>query len=399
MTAPINTADARRFTGGGTFTWVARILGVLGLAATGAGYFVAPQQAAYSYLVAFAYWTGLAVGSLILLAIFHAVGAKWMMALRRLLETMGTMVVPMAVLFIPIALSLGQVYIWVNPPDSLPEHTLHLLHFKHGYLNPQAFLLRTFFYFAVWVAFSTVMFMLSGRQDQSRGAVLAEKLRIWATGSIPFLGLTLTFAAFDWMMSLEPTWFSTMFGVYYFAGSFLTAIATLTVVAVHVRGSAIDQTWIGKKQFHNLGMMLLGFTAFWAYIGYCQFMLIWDANLPEEVTWYVSRAKNHWMVYAIFMALVHFVLPFLALLSRKLKEKPRLLGFVALWLLVAHLLDVHYIIMPALHPDAPAPHPLDLAAFLGVGGAAISFALWRLKGWYAVPVGDPRLDEALRLAQ
>jgi hypothetical protein len=318
-----------------------------------------------------------------------------MIVLRRPLELMGTSIAVFAVLFLPIALALRSLFLWVEPPATLSEHALHLLHHKAAYLNVPFFLLRSAVYFAIWIAVAFALYRWSIRQDETADAALTDKMRRLGTGSLPLLGLTITFAAFDWLMSLDPTWFSTIFGVYYFAGSMVGAVALLTLFAVYgPRGE-----WGGLPHLHNLGKLLLTFTSFWAYIAFSQFMLIWAANLPEEVPWYLARLNRQWQGWAVLVTLAQFVLPFILLLSRSLKLRPRALGAVAMWLLLAHFLDLYWLVMPALHEVGPRPHPLDLTAFLGLGAAGLTFGLWQLRGRFAVPVGDPALAESVGYVQ
>src|SRR5262249_42971530 len=225
---------------------------------------------------------------------------------------------------------------------------------------------------------------------------LTVKQRRLGAGSLPFLALSITFAAFDWLMSLDPTWYSTIFGVYYFAGSFLGAIALLTLTTALARGANLFGSLVSPDHYHNLGNFLLAFTVFWAYIAFSQFMLIWIANLPEEVTWYLVRTGGKWRAVAVALAMAQFVLPFFALLSSEIKRNPRTLAAVAAWILVWHYLDVYWLVMPALHREAPAPHWTDLAAFAGVGGIAVAYTLWTLRGSYTIPVGDPYLHASLQ---
>ncbi len=388
-----------RYQGGSRLLSASLTLGVLGLLLTGLSFIANPQQALFSYLVGFAYWFSLAIGSLFLLSIFHAANAKWPVLLRRMLEIMAFTVIVFAPLFLPIAAGMKHLFVWVSPPANLPEQTLELLKHKQPYLNVPFFLARTAVYFVVWIAVSALLNAWSARQDEVEDLGLTTRQRRLGASSLPFLAITLTFAAFDWLMSLHPTWYSTIFGVYYFAGGFLGAIAAWVVITVRARGPNLYGALASPDHYQSMGNFLFAFTVFWAYIGFSQFMLIWMADLPEEVRWYLLRATGRWEAVAVALFFGHFLLPFFALLSRALKRTPRPLGLVAAWLLFFHYLDVYWIIMPALHPQAPHPHWADLTAWVGIGGIAVAFGIWRIRGRYTVPVGDPYLQISLQYRQ
>jgi hypothetical protein len=235
------------------------------------------------------------------------------------------------------------------------------------------------------------------RQDSAGGVTLSLWQRRLGAGSLPFLALTMTFAAFDWMMSLDPRFFSTIFGVYWFAGSFMAAFAVTIVGAVATRD---DATAFGHhlnvEHFHALGKFLLAFTAFWAYVAFSQFMLIWIANIPEEVPWYILRIDGGWLWVGVFLAIFHFVVPFFLLMNRGVTRNPPALAKVALGLLLVHWVDLYWLVMPHLHPAGPRPWLFDLTAFVGIGGTAIAFTVYRMRGAASVPVKDPYIEDSLR---
>ena len=356
-----------------------------------------PRRALYAYLVAFVYWLGIALGALILLGALHAAKAKWPVVLRRFLETVPQTLPLFAVLFVPIALGMGHLFLWTHPLAELEPELVHAVEHKLPYLNVPFFLARAAFYFAFWIAVAFTLRAWSTRQDRSGGTTLTVWQRRLGAGSLPFLALTMTFAAFDWMMSLDPRFFSTIFGVYWFAGSFQGAFAVTIVAGAIGRGEKdLFAAHMNADHFHALGKFLLAFTAFWAYVAFSQFMLIWIANIPEEVPWTLVRTSRGWGAVGISLAALHFLAPFFLLLSRDLKRNPRALALLAGWQLLMHWVDVYWLVMPRLHPDAPAPGWVDLTAFVGVGGAAVAFTLWRLRGAVTVPVKDPYLEDSLR---
>jgi hypothetical protein len=385
------------YQGGRRALGLAAAAGAAGLALTalGAVAFDA-RRALFAYLVAFVYWTGIAVAALILLGAFHASNARWPVVIRRFLESVPQVLPLLAVLFVPIVLGRHHLFPWVDP-HALEGELRHLVEHKAPYLNVPFFVGRAAFYFAFWFLVAHLLRAWSIRQDSAGGVTLTKWQRRLGAGSLPFLALTLTFAAFDWMMSLDPRFFSTIFGVYWFAGSFMAIFAVTIVAATLTRGDlSAFGAHMNTEHFHSLGKFMLAFVAFWAYVAFSQFMLIWIANIPEEVPWYILRIDGGWRWVGAFLALFHFLVPFFLLLSRDLKRNPRALAVVAGWLLLVHWVDLYWLVMPHLDPAGPRPSLWDLTAFVGVGGAAIAFGLLRMRGTAAVPLRDPYLDDSLR---
>jgi len=388
--------NATPFQGGSRLTGSAAAVAAAGLGLTAAGALADPRQALASYLVAFVYWLGIALGALILLSALHASKARWPVVLRRFLETIPQTLPLFAVLFVPIALGLRHVFLWVEP-GALTGELARVVAHKRPYLNVPFFLARAAVYFVVWIGVASLLRRWSVRQDLAGGHALTLAQRRLSAASLPFLALTLSFAAFDWMMSIDPRFYSTIFGVYWFAGSFLGAFAVLVIAAAATRASPDHfGRHLNADHVHSLGKFLLAFTAFWAYIAFSQFMLIWIANVPEEVPWYIVRTGSPWGRVGIFLALGHFALPFFVLLSRALKRDARRLALVAGWLLLVHWVDLHWVIMPHVHEAGPAVSWLDLTAFVGVGAAFLAALVWRMRGAATVPVRDPYLEESLR---
>jgi len=388
-----------RFQGGRGLMMGGALGGVVLVLATLAGLAIDPQHAMFSYLVAYAYWAGIGMASVLLLMIFHAFGAKWMVVLRRPLEAMATTVILFAVLFIPIIVGLKHLYIWVEPPATLGREALKVLAHKQPYLNQTFFVVRTAFYFLWLIVISTRLFGWSTQQDQSGVVDLTRKQRLLGTGALPLTALVFTFAAFDWLMSLNPLWFSTIFGVYYFAGSFVSVFSVLSIAILRARGKGQFGDYVSIEHTHNVGKLMLSFTAFWGYIAFSQFMLIWIANLPEEIPFFAVRLKGEWAWVGVLMIFGQFFIPFGALLSRSLKRDPRKLARVAVWILAIHFVDIYWLILPTLTPDAIGLHWTTLTAFVGIGLLAISFTIWRMRGRFAVPVKDPYLADSLGYRQ
>ena len=399
--------NAPPFTGGRSLVTRAAIVGVVGLGLTAAGAAMDVRRALFAYLVAFVFWLGIALAALVFLMANEAANARWYVVIRRLLETIPTSLVVFAVLFVPIALGMRQIYPWVDPsaathaplqPWAHGEGPLatHLWEHRHPFLNVPFFLARAGLYVAIWLPVALALRAWSLRQDGSGDPALTRKMRRLATGGLPFVALAITFAAVDWQMSLSAFIFSTIFGVYWFAGSLVAALGVLILAVAAGRREEPLKGALNANHLHSLGKYLFAFTCFWAYVAFSQYLLIWVANLPEEVPWYLVRGDSGWRPVGIFLALFHFVLPFLILLSRNLKRRMRPLVVMAVWLIAAHYVDVYWVVMPPLSPSGPRPSWMDLAALAGVGGVAIAWAASRLRGPPILPVRDPYLQESLR---
>lgn len=388
-----------RFQGGRTVMMGGAAGGVVLLLATFAGLAIDAQRTMFSYLVAFAYWGGISMAALLLLMIFHAFGAKWMVVLRRPLEAMATSVALFAVLFVPIILGMKHLYVWVDPPATLGREALKLLVHKRPYLNQTAFIVRAAIYFVLFGLIAGRLFRWSTQQDESGAIALTRRQRVLGTGALPLVSLLFTFAAFDWLMSLNPLWFSTIFGVYFFGGSFVSIFSVLAIASHLARGKNLFGDFVNDEHIHNVGKLMLSFTAFWGYIAFSQFMLIWVANLPEEIPFFIVRLKNAWAALGVVLIFGQFFIPFGALLSRSLKRDRRKLALVAVWILAIHYVDVYWLIVPTLSPDSLGFHWTSITAFLGIGLLAVSFTVWRLRGRFTIPVKDPYLADSLGYKQ
>jgi hypothetical protein len=376
-------AEVPRFAGGRGLLVGSAVAGAVGMAATLVLGLVAPRQTLFSYLLALLFWLTLAVGMLGWLASFHAAHARWMVVLRRLMEAMTAPLAVLAVLFIPLAAATGHVYDW-------PEH-------KRFYFNLGFWIGRAAVYFGIWIAVAHLLWRWSVRQDGDGALAWTRRQRVLSAAALPPIGLALTFAAFDWVMSLHPDWQSTIFGLYLLGGAQAGSIALVIVVATGAeRGGGPLAGMLTRAHFHSLGKLLLSFVCFWGYMAFSQYMLMWIGNLPEEIPWYLVRTHGAWKPIAIALALGHFGVPFLILLSAQLKRRPVGLSAVAAWILVIHLVDCYWLIMPELHPGSAMPHLADLTALVGVGGLCAAFVVWRLRGHFPVPIRDPYAAQALR---
>ena len=349
-----------------------------------------------AYLVAYLFWSGLSLGCLALLMLHHVVGGAWGAMIRRVLEA-GTRTLPlMVVLFVPLLYGLTTLYSW-----SRPEVVAHdvLLQHKSAYLNVPFFVQRAAAYFAIWLI---VMFFLnhwSRQQERVAGAPqerpVQRRLRLLSAPGLMLYVLTVTFAAVDWVMSLEPHWYSTLYGVVILVGQMLAALALAIVLITQLAEAPPVSTVLTPQHLHDLGNLLLAFVMLWAYIGFSQFLIIWAGNLPEEVPWYIHRTQGGWEWLGRFVLLLHFGLPFVVLLSRTSKRRAQVLGRLAAGLLVMHLLELFWLVLPAFSPSSLAIHWLDVGLPIGMGGLWMAVFVWQLQRRALLPLHDPRLQEVV----
>jgi hypothetical protein len=352
-----------------------------------------PKQFFFSWLVSFLFFLSLALGGLFFVLIQYAAQGGWGTVVRRIGETIFATIPVMAALFLPLVLGLHDLYEWSHA-DAV-EHDA-LLRWKAPFLNVPFFLIRAALYFGCWSFIALLYYRVSRRQDATADPVAAyARLRRLAGPAIIVVAITQTFASIDWIMSLTPHWYSTIFGVYFFAGSFVGFIALLSVVAVAMRRAGLLDTVISAEHLHDIGKLLFAFTAFWAYIGFSQFFLIWYANLPEETIWYKARLEGSWKTVSIVLMAGHFGAPFFYLMGRAVKRRGSTLAFGGAWLLGMHFVDLYWQVMPTLHPEGLRPSALDVAAFVAVGGCFVAAASWLMRRHALVPLRDPRLAESL----
>ena len=372
----------------------ALIVGIIGLLIAASGFFVDRQQFFFSYLTAFSFWMTITLGGLFFTLIHNVTSAMWSTVLRRILETIMMTIPVMALLAIPVLLGIKDLYLWSDAGTVAGDL---LLQKKAAYLNIPFFVIRTVFYFVVWFLLARVLYKISKQQDESFDPEQKEKLRQRSAPGILLFAVTITFASFDWLMSLDPHWYSTIFGVYIFAGSFLSAIAVVVLIGLSLRKRDLLTDTFTVEHYHDLGKFLFSFTVFWGYMAFSQYFLIWYANIPEETIWFGHRWIGSWKVVTMVLVFGHFVIPFLALMPRAAKRNFKFLKFMAYWILLMHFIDLHWIIMPTIHHHGVHFSWMDVAALIGIGGIFVSF-FWRryLKG-ALVPVNDGKLADSIKL--
>lgn len=384
---------------------VAAVVALIGALGAMFGYRVDAQRFAFSYLFAFAVVWTLALGSLFFVLIQHLTASGWSVGVRRSAEFVlgGMSILPL--LFLPLLLCLGTLYEWVDAHHhavdaghSAIETALHhrLLAHKSSFLNLPFFLLRTCCYFVIWLALAALYRRWSFRQDESGDAALTVRMAKGSPLALALFGLSLTFAAIDWLMSLEPTWYSTIFGVYVFASSVVSALALLIVLTMALKARGYLDDAVTVEHYHDLGKLMFGFTCFWAYIAVSQMLLIWYAGIPEEATYYHRRWDTAgWRAVSLTLILGHFCLPFLFMISRVTKRRLPWLRFAAGWMLFMHAVDMYWFVMPYASKHGLQLHWLDIACLLFTLGAFFAVVFRRMLGVSLVPVGDPRLARAL----
>ena len=355
-----------------------------------------PQQFYRSYLFAYLFWLGLSLGSLAIVMLHHLTGGSGGFAIRRLLEA-GMRTLPlMALLFLPLVLAVERIWPWAahdvaSAHDPLLEH-------KAGYLNVPFFVARTAFYFAVWIWFAWIMLRLSSKHDRTGDPGPERRARTLAGPGLGIYGLTMTFAAFDWGMSLEPHWFSTMYGVIFIVGQVLSTLAFAVVAAAWLRKRPPFSRFLAVGHFHDLGNLMFAFVMLWAYVNFSQYLIIWSANISEETPWILHRTGHGWQNIALFLIGFHFLVPFFLLLSRKTKRSTQTLAAVAVLLIVMRFADLYWLIGPAFHREGFAIDALDLVTPVALGGLWLAWFVQQLKGRPLISLQDVRLQGSLEQA-
>jgi hypothetical protein len=364
----------------------------LGVLAMLAGALASPAQFFHSYLYAYVYWVGFGIGCLAIVMIYHLTGGGWGVAVRRILEAGAGTLPFMAVLFVPMLFGLHDIYEWTHTDAMRADAVLRL---KMPYLNVPFFVARAAVYFAAWTALVFFLTKWSREQDLTGDPRCAVSMRKLSGGGIVLLAFTVTFAVFDWVMSLDPHWFSTIFGMLFLGGQGLGAMAFVIAIAYLLARRPEFGRVFAPTILNDLGNLLLAFVMVWAYLSFSQLLIIWAGNLPEEIPWYLNRIAGGWNVIAIALAVFYFAVPFSVLLSRKNKRQHRRLASIAVAIIVARLLDVFFLIMPEFYKGRLTAHWMDAAAIAGIGGLWITVFLWRLGAMPLLAPNDPELASAL----
>lgn len=359
------------------------ILGVI-------GFFSDHHRALLNYLMAYMFILSIGIGSLLLIALEYVGGADWSVPIRRVVEFLAAIIIFLPILVLPLVFNIHDIFHWAHEEAVSSDA---ILKGKSPYLNQTFFLIRVFVILAIWGLFYYLLIRNSNAQDSSRDQLLTKKNIILSAIFIPVFAITITITAVDWLMSLEPHWFSTIFGVYFFASSVVASLAAITLFVVILKEKGFMHPKLVDDHLFSLGALQFAFINFWAYIAFSQYLLIWYANLPEENFWFIHRWQHGWEYLSIILILTHFIVPYAALLSQPAKMDPKRLKFISVWILFAHFIDIYWLVMPNFKGYYFSW--IDFVVPLLVVGVIILIFNYRAKKSNLVPVGDPKLKKGL----
>jgi len=376
---------------------LALIVGGVATALMVVGLLLDRQQFLRSWLLGWMFWIGLAVGSLALLMLQYLTGGAWGMVIRRPLEASTRTLWLLVLLFVPLAVGVKTLYVWAHPEDPALEEVLReAIHTKIGYLNVPFFLARAALYFGAWMGLAFFLNRWSEELDRTGDFAVEKKIRTLCGPGLAIYVLTIAFAAVDWVMSLEPRWFSTIFGLLWLASQALSAQSFGIAILYFLTREGPMSELVSRAHFHDLAKLLFAFVMIWAYFAFSQYLIIWSGNLPEEITWYVTRLQNGWQWFGIALVVLQFVVPFLLLMPRSFNFNKSLVLKICGLVLVMRLVDLFWMTAPAFHPKAVSVHWMDLVAPVAIGGLWLSEYLRQLALRPLLPVGASGLEEALR---
>ncbi|MCP4798476.1 MAG: quinol:cytochrome C oxidoreductase [bacterium] len=345
----------------------------------------------FSYLVNYAYFLSISLGAFTFIPLMFVTKASWNIVLRRLAEVTVAVMPVLALLAIPVIYFSGNIYGWAAPGA---EH-IHALEHKAGYLNTTAFTIRWVIYFAIWTGYSLFFWRSSVRQDTTGDVEITKKMEKLSGSAILIGALTIAAAAFDLVMSIDPLWFSTIFGIYYWCGGFVTFFAMLTLAIMGLQNSGRMEKIISPEHFHDLGKLMFAFTFFWGYVAFSQYMLYWYANIPEETSWFLRRSVNGWGIVGFVTLFATLLLPFAGLISYYAKRNRKMMAFWGFWIPIAQWINLYWVIMPEFN-DSFIFSPMDVALFFGIGGIWFAAIVKLASQNSLVPTKDPRLEDSLR---
>jgi hypothetical protein len=363
---------------------------ILGVAA----FFIDHSRAVYNYLVAFTFMISIGVGALFLIALEYIVGADWSVPIRRVVEFFAATIPLLAILVIPLLLNVGELFHWSHP-EAVAEDKI--LNAKAPYLNVTFFIVRVFVLIGLWSLFYFFFVRNSKKQDTSKDQKLTTiNIRLSAI-FIPIFALTITISAIDWLMSVEPHWFSTIIGVYFFAGTVIAALAAVTLATVLLKENGYLHPAMTNDHLYSLGALMFAFVNFWGYIAFSQYMLIWYADLPEETFWFMQKWEGSWAIFSIGLIIIKFLVPYIVLVSQPSKMDPKKLKFIAVWLLFAHFYDLFWFVMPEMEQlsGGYSFSWIDLVFPIAAVGLIILVFNMKAKKENLIPIGDPKLQRGL----
>lgn len=381
----------------GSYQKRALIVGVAFLLLLAVGAVLNRPQFFHSYLVGFLFWTGIPLGSLALLMLQHLTGGHWGLVIRRVLEAATRTLPLVAVLFLPIIIGAHDIYPWTHH-EKMSE-TPALAQKARLYLNMPGFVGRAVLYFALWGILAYLLNKWSWEQDRTADRLYAKRLNMLSAPGILIFVLTVTFASVDWSMSLNPEWFSTIYGLLFVAAWALSALAfAIAIMAIVGRSEPLARV-VRPNHFQDLGKLMLAFVMLWAYFSFSQYLIVWSGNLPEEIQWYLPRVRGGWGVIAVSVVIFHFALPFMLLLSASLKRSAGKLLILAIVILVIRLIDFFWMVAPEFAHDGFHISWMDVVAPIGIGGVWLSMFFWQLNKRPLIPINDPQYESLLAEAQ
>jgi len=363
---------------------------ILGVAA----FFVDHSRAVYNYLIAFTFMISVGVGALFLIALEYIVGADWSVPIRRVVEFFAATIPLLAILVIPLLLNVGELFHWSHP-EAVAEDKI--LNAKAPYLNVTFFIVRVFVLIGLWSLFYFFFVRNSKKQDTSKDQKLTTiNIRLSAI-FIPIFALTITISAIDWLMSVEPHWFSTIIGVYFFSGTVIAALAAVTLATVLLKENGYLHPAMTNDHLYSLGALMFAFVNFWGYIAFSQYMLIWYADLPEETFWFMQKWEGSWAIFSIGLIIIKFLVPYIVLVSQPSKMDPKKLKFIAVWLLFAHFYDLFWFVMPEMEQlsGGYSFSWIDLVFPIAAVRLIILVFNMKAKKENLIPIGDPKLQRGL----
>jgi hypothetical protein len=352
------------------------------------------DRAMFDYLTMYMFILSIGLGSLALVALEYLAGAVWSTPFRRVSEFLASVVPLLLILVIPILFGLHDLYHWTHKEVVEADP---ILQGKEPYLNVGFFLIRVFAFIAVWILFYVFLIRNSQKQDETKDPKLTKRNIRISTVFIPVFIITITFTAFDFMMSLEPHWFSTIFGIYYFSGTVVASFAAITFISVLLKENGYLNPRIKDEHFHSMGTYMFGFNIFWAYIAFSQYLLVWYADMPEETYWYLIRWSGSWKFVSIALFVLHFAVPFIVLLPKSMKTNLRTLKIMSVWLIFAHYLDLYWLIMPTYSSSGAVFGWMEIGFPLAAVGLIILVFSFRVRRANMMPMGDPKLESGLDL--
>lgn len=380
---------------GRRITVVAGTVGVVALAAA-AGLGLAAgdggRHLLFSYLVSYAYFLSISLGALLFLPLQYVTRSSWSVVIRRLAEVTAMAMPLLAVLILPILLNLGTIYAWAGPAAANPDA---LLAHKQPFLSAPFFVLRWAIYFVIWTTLALFFWRTSRRQDATREVGLTLRMTNRSGPAIVIFALTCSLAGMDLLMTLDYAWFSTMFGVYFFSGGFVSFFGALTLFTLFLQRNGRLVDLVTVEHYHDFGKLMFAFTFFWAYIAFSQYLLYWYANIPEETLWFLVRQSHGWETIGLLLVFGAWLLPFAGLMSRFTKRRKDTLVFFAAWIAIMQWFNIYWVAMPVFSPERVPLSPLDPLCFVGIGGLWLAAIARLASADRLVPVGDPRLTDSL----